>query len=427
MLLPLLTTLGIYFAIAACSFRSTGPTVQILEKQEAQSSQKTTAFSDFWEAMENLDLAYPSRHSVSDDQRRFVQALEYAVQGNVTLAEDMFRQLYRTSDDSLVKHHAGSLLHELLFYQSKWDGLLDDASPSDSTAGTDRTILLIQAFSQSPPEEYTFPERPVTLPIKLSLTGSPVIEVTVNGSKKRFWIDTGAGLSAVASDVAEACHIRPIGTEKSRGYTTTSKQIDIQPAIIEDLKIGTLNIKNHPVIIIDKKDLEFKLFGLFRIMKIDGIIGWNAIQNIDLEVDYENKTTTIGKPIQRNEPDRSFFWLGYPIVQVIGDNGTRLNFGLDTGARRSSIRGNIFKKISAEDTTTRTKRIGGAGGFEQIESKVIPELTIYLKHHALHFKKIGTNPMREETFVRLDGVLGSDISKKHRLKIDITNGRCELR
>ncbi len=39
--------------------------------------------------------------------------------------------------------------------------------------------------------------------------------------------------------------------------------------------------------------MEFKLFGLLRLLKIDGIIGWQAIQNMKIEIDYKNKRTII--------------------------------------------------------------------------------------------------------------------------------------
>jgi len=196
-----------------------------------------------------------------------------------------------------------------------------------------------------------------------------VIELIVNGHRKKFWVDTGAGLSVVASDVAEECNILPIGTEKTTGRAGTGKRISIQPAIIDDLQIGELLIKNHPVLIVDKNEMEFRLFGFLRILKIDGIIGWPAIQNMKIEFDYKKKLTTINKPVKVKTKNRNLFWLGKPIVRVKTPEGLNLNFQLDTGANRTSIHKNILKKIIIESTYSKRSTDWSIGGSEKTNSK----------------------------------------------------------
>ncbi|MCD4665868.1 MAG: hypothetical protein K8R68_11415, partial [Bacteroidales bacterium] len=191
--------------------------------------------------------------------------------------------------------------------------------------------------------------------------------------------------------------------------------------------IGEILIKNHPVIIIDKKDLEFKLLGLFRILKIDGIIGWNAVQNMDLEIDYRNKVSVIKKPERIESHKRNFFWLGYPIVKLINKESIELLFGLDTGAKNTSIRNNIFKKISNNNVTVKNTTLGSAGGFEEIETKEISDFTLILNNYTVYFQNIKTHPVDGTTFVKLDGFLGSDIFKNGKIKIDYLNGIFEFK
>lgn len=400
-------------------------TIETIDERTLIVSQKAIEYETFWEAMENIDFSYLREHQINGEQQSFAEALKLTVAGNIEGAENEFRKLHISSDDSLIKKHSKEILGNLLLFQSKWEALLELFTDADDT--TYNNIRLVEAFSKSPEESYSFPAQPAIIPMELSLSGCPVIEVEINGHKKKFWIDTGAGLSVVASDIAKECNIFPIGTGKIKAGTGTSKKVDAQPAIIENLRTGEISIKNHPVIIIDKKDLEFKLFGLFRIMKIDGIIGWNAIQNIDIEIDYRNKVTTIKKPIKIDSPNRNFFWLDYPIVTLINQEGTKLNFGLDTGARKTSLTDNILKKISVNNVHIKKKTIGSAGGFEKIESKIIPELTLILNGYGLHFNNIGTHPAKGSVFVKLDGVLGSDVFKNGRVKIDYLNGILEIK
>ena len=399
-------------------------TIKPIDEKTLILSPKAIEYGTFWEAMENIDFSYLREYQINDDQRSFAEALKLVVGGDIEEAENKFRKLYISSNDSLIKKHSKKILGNLLIFQSKWGALLEIPKDADDTIYN--SIILVKAFSKSPKESYSFPAQPTIIPMGLSMSGCPVIEVEINGHKMKFWIDTGAGLSVIASDIAKKCNIFPISTGKIKAGTGTSKKIDAQPAIIEDLGIGEISIKNHPVIIVDSKDLEFKLFGLFRIMKINGIVGWNAIQNMGIEFDYNNRVTTIREPVKMNNPSPNFIWLGYPIVILTNQDGTKLNFGLDTGARKTSITDNILKKISVNDVYIKKITIGSAGGFEKIESEIIPELTLILNGYSLHFNDIGTRPGKRAVFVKLDGVLGSDVFKNGRVKIDYLNGMLEI-
>lgn len=47
-----------------------------------------------------------------------------------------------------------------------------------------------------------------------------------------------------------------------------------------------------------------------------------------------------------------------------------------------------------------------------MESKIIPELKLILNGYGLYFNDIGMQPGKSAVFVKLDGVLGSDVFKK---------------
>jgi predicted aspartyl protease len=49
--------------------------------------------------------------------------------------------------------------------------------------------------------------------VEFNSWGVPIVEVSVNGSVKRFWLDTGASEMVISSDVAEEIGIVP----KSKG------------------------------------------------------------------------------------------------------------------------------------------------------------------------------------------------------------------
>ena len=172
--------------------------------------------------------------------------------------------------------------------------------------------------------------------------------------------------------------------------------------------------------------MEYKLFGLIRLFKIDGFIGWNAIKNMDLEIDCKNKRTTITKPVKHDNEKRNLFWLDVPVVKLTSADGIPLNFLLDLGANKTSITENIFKKIRFKNVRTKKATIAGAGGFERIEKKVVSDFTLFLDDYELNFEEIGTRCRDQIEFIKVDGTLGSDIIKKGLIRIDYLNGRFDF-
>ncbi len=371
--------------------------------------------------MENLDLAYAGG---DEAQRSFAEALKLIETGEMEAAETKLRALQDQSADPLTRKHSTKLLSSLLFYQSKWTDHQKLAQGPMAEEVDDKALT--EAYSKAPGETYAFPPKPVELSIALSRTGSPIVPVTVNGQRRNFWLDTGAGVSVLSSDVAPECKVRPANERQERTQTATSKEISSQPAIIDEMEIGGIRIRNHPAIILQKKDLEIKLFGFIPFVKIDGIIGWNAIQHMDITVDYANKRAVFRQPIRDAGLQRNFFWIGYPAVTVQAGNGRKLRFGLDTGASSSSIRENIFKKITAAGVKSENIRTGSAGGWDDSKAKVIPSLDLLLSGYRLKMQEIATRPSDLATFIKLDGILGSDIAQGGRIRIDALNGRFTL-
>jgi hypothetical protein len=315
------------------------------------------------------------------------------------------------SDASLVAACARDLRDALYLMQSRWNDLL---SSGDST--------LAAGYSTSEKETYEFNKSSFEMPMPLSFTGSPIIEVTVNGVKKRFWLDTGAGLSVLSSATASECGIAALTTDSGTAGTGTTKTVGFLTASIRELKIGDLTIRNHPALIIDRKNLEFKLFGIFTLLRIEGIVGWNAIQNLDLTLDYKNKHLHVAQPSDKPNPTRNLVWFNYPIVTMRGPTGVRLLFGLDTGANRTSITSNILSKLPGAAHSEKNVKIGSAGGYDNIRGIELPELTLCGTGYSFQFKKITSMPKDKTLFVRTDGVLGSDAFQNGRIRVDMRNG-----
>ncbi len=238
---------------------------------------RTIEYGSFLEAMRNVDFSYAEAHPLNREEKSFYQAIQLIMHGEEEEAKRILRRLHESVTDSLLRSDADLLLRTLLFYQSSWQELLELDSLSTTDSEND-DLLLPRAFRSLPKEEFTFQRSSCTLPIRFTASGVPTVEVKVNGILKKFLLDTGAGLSVVSSKVAQECRVHPITDQTSEAGTSTSLRVKIQPAAIEELKLGDISINNHPAITIDQKDLQFTLLGIFTVMKIEGIIGWNAIK-----------------------------------------------------------------------------------------------------------------------------------------------------
>jgi hypothetical protein len=200
----------------------------------------------------------------------------------------------------------------------------------------------------------------------------------------------------------------------------------MRPAVIRDIHIGDLRIENHPVMILDKKDLEVKLFKVIRILKIDGLIGWNAIRNLDMTLDYKNLTVTIRLPRKRPADRRNFHFVIQPIVSSSDPLGRPLYFFLDTGAARTSLYEPALLKVDTTRAKSDRALIGGAGGTQRYKTTEIPDFAFMLGSQRLDLKKIRAYDDGVKGFFFFDGVLGSDIAKNGILILDFQNGRCDL-
>ncbi|NLI99031.1 hypothetical protein GX441_10290 [bacterium] len=379
-----------------------------------------TGDSIFFEAAKELDfLALDSLRS-NPEETEFISGLRLVSMGQLSSAVSVFRELYHAANDSTMKENSQKILGSLYLFYSEWDSLSILGIPDDD----ENAISLINSFRLLPPERYIFPKDSIIIPMRLSISGAPIIEVEINGNKRRFWLDTGAGLSVLSSDAAMDCGVVALSSAEAQALTSTSKKVGIQPVSIRKLKIGELEIENHPAMIIDSKNLEFRMLGL-TFIKIDGIIGWNAIQNLDIKIDYLRKHITIKKPVIVPNASPSLFWLDYPIVTA-AMSGETLYFFLDTGASRTGVYDNLFTKISFENARKTAQIVGGAGGMERFEAVKVPALDISVNGRNVALKNVTSYPHHDAGFIKLDGVLGADAFKGKRVHIDITNGAFEI-
>ena len=420
--IKLLAIIIIVFALSACG---SVDTITKLESSNYAPKIKYTEYKDSREALENFDYNYLKQNS-SNKYLMVADIFELINNNNYDEAIKILNSEMKIETDAELSEIYKTLLLELLFTKYKWNDIL---ALKDTGEGSIVYTAFAATYRNQPAELIEFAQTNNVLPFEISKSGTPIVEITINGHKSHFFVDTGAGMTVVSSDVAEECGLLPLGDNNIEATAATTKTIGIDAALINSLQIGGVTIKNHPSIIVDSKHLKFKLFGIFTYFNIEGIIGWNALQNLGMTLDYTKNQIEFydGKANPKNHSGNNMFWLGYPVIKLNSENGDNLLFGLDTGGKTSCLQDKIIDRFGL-DFTEEEIELGSAGGFATIPSKKIDSLKVFLSPvKSILFKNINTHPLEAATLIKLDGTIGSDLFKDSIVEIDFQNNYFDVR
>jgi hypothetical protein len=358
--------------------------------------------------------------------KEFETALAFITRGEERSAIGQLKRLYTAGGDSSLRSHTANLLFDLYFTRSEWGqletlGLLEEP-------GIDKSNRLIaKACLQSETALYSLPESPIHIPMELSLSGCPTIDILINGKQKTFWLDTGAGMTVVSNSLAEECEMNLVKEKEMVVGNSTNQDLETDLTFIPSIKIEDLLIAEHPALVLADHLLEIQIPHLNETMVIDGIIGWDIIQHMHLEIDYRQKQVLIRKPVQQENLEQNLFFCGTPFVKVQSATGNPLYFGLDTGANKTHFGPPLLTKVDGLTVKDRILHGGGLGDIKERETKSIEQLSIQFDHSQdITLQNVRMMLSDFGTFFTPDGVFGSDIAKDGRLVIDYANRRLEL-
>jgi clan AA aspartic protease (TIGR02281 family) len=359
---------------------------------------------------------YPANAQTYIEQGQYTDAVE--------VLEKNLAQL--KSDTALVEQF--NWLANLYLLQNNWQGMVNMYKGYHFSPGEDTSLLSAARFylANSKQEMSVDENNLKAIPFKPSKSGTPMIDVVINGKKYRFWVDTGAGLTVVSSEVAKKCGVKQLSQKGGNATAATGMQVSIDYGLIDNLQAGNINVKNHPCLVLDKKDLEFRLLGI-RIVKIDGIIGWNFLQELGVSIDFVNRWIQFEPSQGKPGSDVNFFWMEQPYVKCVLNGKVNSIFFIDTGANTSGIYTSIYAKVDTSGSKYKTIGIGSAGGKIKMRSLTLPKLDVKIKTREIFMKNVTTEPAFEaKGYFVPDGVLGIKDLKLYVLRFDLKQGNFEV-
>jgi hypothetical protein len=156
-------------------------------------------------------------------------------------------------------------------------------------------------------------------------------------------------------------------------------------------------------------------------MRIDGIIGWDTIRQLDISLDYVNGLISISRPVRAEYSPRNLTWMGKPFVEVHTGRGETLHFSLDTGAQGSFLNALALDRAGVTATSANA-RVYGIAGTGRRADKVIRALLLDVGGESLRLDGVLVYGPVYSGMINCDGVLGSDIARYGTIRIDASNG-----
>ncbi len=387
----------------------------------------------FWEGMRNLDPGYADRNPVSPEEARFANALRLVLAGDANEAELTLDSLRSSGTDSLVRTASWILLTAMLQYQDKWDVLAEIAPRrSDLPAATERNRAAVEQWAavlgKIPRRVISIPSRPTVAGLTLSVAGTPVVSVLVNGKQRFFWLDTGSSISIVASDVAADAGVIPLSRDTLEIVTATGR-IPALPSVISRLQFAGVSITNAKAMIVDTELMQVRsVEGAAEQIpvRIDGIVGFDVLSRMRVRLDYGAGTVTVAQPSPpagtRRHVQRNFFWVGTPMVRLLTARGVPLHFVLDTGAQETYATEILPVKAGVRTYPGERRSVAGLAGGRQFRGRFINDIRLWLGARRLDFRQMLIFAPAVSSFATWDGILGSDIARTAVVTLDASDG-----
>lgn len=386
-------------------------------------------YETYWTAFADQDLVTLRQTARTDPEARFAEAMTLLAAGKRESAECAFAAIGLQTGDITVAFAAQLMLASTLWYEHKWTELRDFPLNSNRAADVRKITSDLQswgkAFAAAADEVTTFPDKTVVLPLKVTPVGTPVVSVRVNGKGYDFWLDTGSSMTVISSQVAADAKIAALSSDVLT-VRTFAGSAPVKAASVQRLDIGPIVLTNSPALIMDASLMYVRASadGVQTLgLKIDGIIGWDTLRQLDLTMNYAARLIAIKQPVQLglSAEKRNLAWFGRAYVEVKSKVAGNLHFTLDTGAQTTLLNATVMEKLRIS-TKKADNRLFGIARRGRQTTRIVPFLSIEVGGKSLRLEDVIVYGPVISGMINSDGILGSDMAKFGTIRIDATNG-----
>lgn len=368
----------------------------------------------FWASVQHLetDRLYPA---LSSEETLILQSLREMERFNDEISDSLLFHLAVSSLDSVMRRNTFTILEERLTERAEWQSILDLYRLTERTPPY-LPLIMNSAVNES----LALPMQPETLSVERSVLGIPIVDITVNGVRKRFWVDTGASEMVLSRTTAEECGVTVVDSIYDE-VTTATTPIPGNISVLSYCSLGSMTMKNIPVVILEDTYLNKSIFGIFRYYSIDGIIGWRMLRNVRLTFDLPEERIIIERSTWKNDSRRNLVWMEYPLMRFVTEEGEPMLFFFDSGAKHSSANPYILQHLPELERSARVNMFNGVGGYSAGIGESIDRLVLLSGTTVLNMRTVPVQSIGRQDFVRIDGIIGNDLLWKRRVMFDYPN------
>jgi predicted aspartyl protease len=243
------------------------------------------------------------------------------------------------------------------------------------------------------------------------------VPVQVGGSRYRFLVDTGIGITVVSSAVATRDDVRPTG-DSMTGRRMSGQEIQAPLVLLSSLRLGDYTAEDHLAAVADLGD-EF-----------DGIIGPSFYAGHALTVDPAAMTVafvdvaTVGAPEVPMQVRREEFTVA-AFVSLVLPSGRQVSVEVDTGSDNlildTRFAADCGIDLNAPEVTTKTGT--DETGHFWTRHWVTIDGSVHLSEAP---RTAQQSPRVQFQDIIYDGLLGTDYLDRYRYTMDFDQARMFL-
>ena len=274
---------------------------------------------------------------------------------------------------------------------------------------------------------------PSSAKVKFRLAGGaqPLILLPVHVNNRGpfdFILDTGAGTSLLASELAKQLGVKIIGSKEGQ---SAGGNVSVSLTKVDWLAVGETKLDDVDMGVVDLGQIG-KTIGA----KIDGDLGYNFLKHFRITIDYHDCEILFDDPKRvevfgRSPQTEIAIRLAHPakpliLVDVHANGRGPFQFAVDTGTSTTAITPELAKELNVATSAIPPVTSGAApvdvtaGAFQsfQIGGARIDNLAVIV---ADFFSMLS-----QAVGAKLDGIVGYNFLRNYKVVIDYPNERLRL-
>ena len=269
---------------------------------------------------------------------------------------------------------------------------------------------------------------PSSAKVKFRLAGGaqPLILLPVHVNNRGpfdFILDTGAGTSLLASELAKQLEVKIIGSKEGQ---SAGGKVSVSLAKVDSLAVGETKLDDVDVGIVDLEQIGKTISA-----KIDGDLGYNFLKYFRITIDYHDCEIRFDDPKRvevfgRSAQTEIAIRLAHPakpliLVDVHANGRGPFQFAIDTGTSTTAITPELAKELNVVTSPILPVTTGGAhvdvtaGALQsfQVGGAKIDNLGVIV---ADFFSMLS-----QAVGAKLDGIVGYNFLRDYKVVIDYPN------